>query len=338
VFFAMDGKNAVTDDNDLDGLPDAWELQYFGTISTQIANGDPDRDGVTNLEEYQEGTNPNDVGSFRPRLFTFAFNGTIARSPDDVNYPLGSDVMLTAVPAPGYAFVGWTNDAGGLANPLVLTMNNHKAIRANFKLAGDDFITALPLSGSSVTTVATNVGMSKEPGEPNHAGNPGGKSIWWRWMAPSSGPVTVTTAGSPFNTLLGIYTGQAVSSLTLIASDNNSGGTSNRSRVAFSAVAGTIYNIAVDGVNGASSRVNLSVTMGTGPGTNPQLRNIVRLVDGRAQFMVVGSTNRAYLIQASENLSAWIGIGSVNTDGSGTGVFIDPSAAAHPQRFYKATE
>jgi hypothetical protein len=51
-----------------------------------------------------------------------------------------------------------------------------------------------------------------------------------------------------------------------------------------------------------------------------------------------GSPNRAYLIHASENLSAWVGIGSINTDGSGTGVFTDPSASAHPHRFYKATE
>ncbi len=34
----MDGRNAQTDDNDTDGLPDAWELLYFGNLS-QIAVG-----------------------------------------------------------------------------------------------------------------------------------------------------------------------------------------------------------------------------------------------------------------------------------------------------------
>ena len=44
-------------DVDADGLPDAWEQQYFNSIS-QGANGDPDGDGFTNLQEYNEGTNP----------------------------------------------------------------------------------------------------------------------------------------------------------------------------------------------------------------------------------------------------------------------------------------
>jgi hypothetical protein len=44
-------------DSDGDGLPDNWEIQYFGNLS-QTANGDPDGDGLTNLQEYQQGRNP----------------------------------------------------------------------------------------------------------------------------------------------------------------------------------------------------------------------------------------------------------------------------------------
>jgi Big-like domain-containing protein/IPT/TIG domain-containing protein/carboxypeptidase family protein/beta-propeller repeat-containing protein len=44
-------------DSDGDGLPDWWELQYFGNLS-QGANDDPDGDGRTNLQEYQQGRNP----------------------------------------------------------------------------------------------------------------------------------------------------------------------------------------------------------------------------------------------------------------------------------------
>lgn len=44
-------------DTDSDGLPDWWEVQYFGNLS-QGATGDPDGDGVTNLQEYQQGRNP----------------------------------------------------------------------------------------------------------------------------------------------------------------------------------------------------------------------------------------------------------------------------------------
>lgn len=47
----------TTPDSDGDGLPDSWETQYFGNLS-QGPNGDYDGDSVTNLQEYQSGTNP----------------------------------------------------------------------------------------------------------------------------------------------------------------------------------------------------------------------------------------------------------------------------------------
>jgi len=49
-------------DTDMDGLPDAWEMTYFGTLAYG-ANDDPDGDGFSNLAEYLAGTNPNDAQS-----------------------------------------------------------------------------------------------------------------------------------------------------------------------------------------------------------------------------------------------------------------------------------
>ena len=44
-------------DLDGDGLYDGWEWKYFGTLA-QTAEGDFDGDGWTNLQEYQNGTDP----------------------------------------------------------------------------------------------------------------------------------------------------------------------------------------------------------------------------------------------------------------------------------------
>jgi Big-like domain-containing protein/carboxypeptidase family protein/beta-propeller repeat-containing protein/IPT/TIG domain-containing protein len=44
-------------DSDADGLPDWWEIQFFGNLN-QTAGADPDGDGVTNLQEFQQGRNP----------------------------------------------------------------------------------------------------------------------------------------------------------------------------------------------------------------------------------------------------------------------------------------
>jgi Concanavalin A-like lectin/glucanases superfamily/Regulator of chromosome condensation (RCC1) repeat/Immunoglobulin domain/Immunoglobulin I-set domain len=48
----------LTIDSNSDGIPDTWEIANFGTISIN-PNADPDGDGWSNLQEYQNGTNPN---------------------------------------------------------------------------------------------------------------------------------------------------------------------------------------------------------------------------------------------------------------------------------------
>jgi Bacterial TSP3 repeat len=44
---------------DVNGLPVAWEKEFFGTTNINV-NADPDGDGMSNAQEYQAGTNPND--------------------------------------------------------------------------------------------------------------------------------------------------------------------------------------------------------------------------------------------------------------------------------------
>jgi hypothetical protein len=131
----------------------------------------------------------------------------------------------------------------------------------------DNFANAQTIANSSGTATGTNLGATKESGEPNHAGNPGGKSVWYRWQAPVSGTATITT-GSNYDSLLGVYTGTAVNGLSLVASndDDPNGGVS--SRVVFTTTAGTTYRIAVDGFNAASGNINLNWSL-VGPPAAP---------------------------------------------------------------------
>ncbi len=74
--------------------------------------------------------------------------------------------------------------------------------------ANDNFADAEELSGLlPLTQAGSNVDATKEPGEPDHAGGAGGSSVWYRWTAAASGPVTIDTCASDFDTLLGVYTG-----------------------------------------------------------------------------------------------------------------------------------
>jgi hypothetical protein len=123
--------------------------------------------------------------------------------------------------------------------------------------ANDNFANAQALTGNSGTVLASNVGASKQPGEPNHAGNPGGTSVWFAWTAPSNGNWRFNTIGSSFDTLLAIYSGTSVSTLSLVASNDDSGN-SVSSQLSFDAAAGTNYRIAVDGHGGVSGNVVLN--------------------------------------------------------------------------------
>lgn len=51
------------DDQDLDGLGDAWEEKYFGSTKEAFYSDDGDRDGVTNLGEEAMGSDPTDPRS-----------------------------------------------------------------------------------------------------------------------------------------------------------------------------------------------------------------------------------------------------------------------------------
>jgi streptogramin lyase len=61
------GTNPTIWDTDDDGMPDGWEvdntLEPDDGTGDNGANGDPDQDGWTSLEEYQRGTDPNDPSS-----------------------------------------------------------------------------------------------------------------------------------------------------------------------------------------------------------------------------------------------------------------------------------
>lgn len=50
-------------DTDRNGLPDWWELQYFGHLTGTDPNADPDHDGMSNLAEWIAGTNPTNAAS-----------------------------------------------------------------------------------------------------------------------------------------------------------------------------------------------------------------------------------------------------------------------------------
>lgn len=157
-------------------------------------------------------------------------------------------------------------------------------------------------SANRATLTGFNTLATKETGEPNHAGNIGGHSAWWKWTAPGDGSVTLDTRGSYYDTSLGVYTGTSVSALTTIASnDDINPGVVQASTVTFNATAGTVYYFAVDGFDadtgGITLNLALTATGATLPTITTQPVGVTAAVGEDVSFNVVataGSSSISY--------------------------------------------
>ncbi|MFC3726955.1 S8 family peptidase, partial [Neoaquamicrobium sediminum] len=129
---------------------------------------------------------------------------------------------------------------------------------------------AVPAAGSTRTVTGSNVGATAETGEPFHAGRTGARtSVWWRYTPTASGSITITTAGSSFDTVLAVYTGSSVGALSSVASNDDVASGNLQSSVTFNGTAGTQYQIAVAGYNNATGNVRLNVTDGAASTDRP---------------------------------------------------------------------
>ena len=147
-----------------------------------------------------------------------------------------------------------------------------RPVQDDFAAAGDAG-TAVTYAGESSLIEGT-----RQTGEPNHFAGIGGSasisssSVWWKWTAPASGPVTVDSRGSDGDTVLAVYRSSAtpatLAGLVLVAGaddinfDLNALGAVHT----FTATAGAVYYFAVTGYT-QGSRVNFH--LGTGEARTP---------------------------------------------------------------------
>ena len=114
----------------------------------------------------------------------------------------------------------------------------------------------------TVTVRGTNVGATREAGEPVHAGREGGASVWWKFTAPQGGVLEIDSAGTGFEALLALYRGDAIDRLTPLGAESGAPGRPFAAVRAF-VTAGATYFIAVDGAAGAQGQVSLNLKLET---------------------------------------------------------------------------
>ncbi|MFK3983751.1 trypsin-like serine protease [Micromonospora sp. NPDC050397] len=180
------------------------------------------------------------TGDFLSELNATAHN-------DDFNDKLQSSISFPVTATSVYRIqIGGYNEQRG-------------AVRLQFSVnpeANDLYAAAQVISGASGTVVGSNHRATAEPGEPALESAPD-NTVWYRWTAPSTGTVEFRTCGSTFDTALAAATGTAVTGLTKIASNDNSG-CGSQSIVSFATTARQTYYLWVDGIGAARGDVVLS--------------------------------------------------------------------------------
>jgi hypothetical protein len=254
----------------------------------------------------------------------------VAANDQDLLDPLGGDTSRVKFDAAaGTVYRVAVDGFSGASGSIILT------IEAPVRPPNDNFADRIALSGPTVLTHGTNRKATREEGEPMHAGEPGGKSVWWTWTAPLSGPTIITTLGSDFDTLLSVGVGDVIDDLTLVAANDQDPLGGDTSRVTFEARAGTRYEIAVDGWNAESGGIILTLDMPPAP---PMLSQPRLLAAGAFQVILFGAAGRTYVMEARTNATAgpWVSIATNLSGPTGMWTFTDSAAASFPRRFYRA--
>jgi uncharacterized repeat protein (TIGR02543 family) len=100
-----------------------------------------------NLIGWRGETTPGGGGSRKTLIIQASTGGTTNPAPGAYPYNSGVQITITAIPNSGYTFSGWSGSATGNINPLTVTVDSDKTIKANF----------VPSGGGGVGTVTVRV-------------------------------------------------------------------------------------------------------------------------------------------------------------------------------------
>ncbi|MGP8200734.1 MAG: leucine-rich repeat protein [Limisphaerales bacterium] len=189
------------------------------------------------------------------------------------------------------------------STPIPVNLGPTNIVTTNNSFASS--LTIDPLGGPPAFPVA-GINNSSSSGPSFIAGKPAGGFLWYNWTPTNNGVIFLTTRGSTFDTLLGVYTNNGVE--PSVAEDDDSGGYFT-SLVSFNFQSNVTYQIVVAGYQGATGNVVLELS----PGTNAGL-------PGPANGYIIGPAEPV-ITQQPANQLAYVGhtvtltVGAANATG-----------------------
>lgn len=122
--------------------------------------------------------------------------GTVARDPDLESYGCGQRVVLTATPAAGWTFAGWSGSMSSHSNPLSLNVSRSLNLTATF--TESDFALTTEVVGEGTVTVSPDKATYEEGDVVTLTAVPEAGWTFAGWSGDATGsdnPTTITISG-----------------------------------------------------------------------------------------------------------------------------------------------
>jgi len=158
---------------------------------------------------------------FKPAQYTLtvtaspADKGSVTKSPNKATYDFNEAVTLTATPANGWVFAGWTGDLTGTTNPATVNVTKNMAITATFAQSFTITTSVNPTGGGTVTLNPNKA--TYQPGEQvqvTATANSGFSFTNWSGSLSSTNPTETVTVNGNLNIVANFSSAQYTFSAT----------------------------------------------------------------------------------------------------------------------------
>jgi hypothetical protein len=164
----------------------------------------------------------------------------------------------------------------------------------------DLFADRIQLHEGAASIQGWNHYATREWQEPNHAGRWGGRSVWYAWIPPVSGPAAILVRADECPLLIGVYEGTEMTNLIPVAAIASS---SQTGELRFTAQKGHEYVIALDGEGGVTSEFEIQVVL---PVIEmPPYLELVQAEQSQWIIMVRNLAGRKVRLESSSDFRQW---------------------------------
>ncbi|MDR2578413.1 MAG: InlB B-repeat-containing protein [Chitinispirillales bacterium] len=177
-----------------------WSGALTSANLTEVITKDNNKALIANFQ-------PIPVNHYTLAIYRIPVNGGhVSRSPEAASYAAGTSVTVTAEPAAGHTFIGWSGASTTASPSVTITMNTNTTLTASFQL--NTYTLTTDITPTNSGTVRVNDVVSTGVTTHNHGtlinisavNNPGYRFVNWTLVS-ATGTATFTNANNANTTV-----------------------------------------------------------------------------------------------------------------------------------------